>query len=483
MVNKTFVDRIVAAQNTGKEVKFYTQDALSSGTEYEFTPSGLADYMRDELRFPKVSGAPSIGPKFAILGDSITEFCSGNRLPPLSNPIQIWRNDGYAAWLRILSNQRVNLSTASNFGVSGDRLDQMLVRVPTIVAAKFDYCIVEGGTNDITQGTSFDSMIATWKQIVNTLIDGGVIPIVTPIIPRGDAVTSTQILKQLRYNNYVQEYALANGLIFVNWNKYLLDMTSATNAPLSGMLRSDNIHPAIPGGYWMGKALADEINLILPTRETSMVHGPSDYYHATDNPTGNLLYTTTTSRGTLAGTGGTATASTGLTYVNNGLAAGWTAIRGTATSTCTQTLSKENKTISGERQVIQIAAGSDGGSDEIYNFRFSPSLSDVAAGEWIYGEATIEVSAAPTRVRSLEFYLFENRPSNAQTSVDNGSNDSLSGFLPATTWSGTFRTEPIQRQSDTTSLQANIRVRLNASGSTAGITIKVGDMAVRKIVT
>jgi lysophospholipase L1-like esterase len=439
--------------------------------------------MRDELKFPKVPKPPSIGPKFAILGDSITEYCSGSRLPPLSSPIQIWRNDGYAAWLRILSNQRVNLPISNNYGVAGDTLAQILVRVPTIIASDVDYCVVEGGTNDITLGTSYSSMVSTWISIVTQLRDGGVIPIVTPIIPRGDAVTTEQILKQLRFNNYVQEYALANGLIFVNWNKYLLDQTSATNAPLSGMLRSDNIHPGIPGGFWMGKALADELNLILPTRETSMVHGPSDYYHATYNPTGNLLYTTTTSRGTMAGTGGTATANTGLTYVNNGLAAGWTALRGTSTSTCTETLSKEAKTISGERQVIQIAAGNDGGSDEVYNLRFSPSLTDIVEGDWFYGEATIEVSAAPTRVRSLEFYLFENRPSNAQTSIDNGSNDSLSGFLPAQTWTGTFRTEPIQRQSDTTAIQANIRARLNASGSTAGITIKVGDMAVRKIIT
>lgn len=427
----------------------------------------------------------AVGPKLAAIGDSITEYCSGDRSPPLSNPIRIWRNDGYLAWLRILSKQRVNVPVEYNFGVAGDRLDQIRARVNSVIGAAPDYCVVEGGTNDITQGRTFAQMRDDWLAIVTRMKDIGITPIVTPIIPRGDSVTATQILQQLRFNNFVAEYAYANrGFIFVNWNQYLLDQASASNGAIAGMLRSDNIHPAISGGYWMGYAMNEALAPLMPLQGTNMVHGPSDYYDATSNPTGNLLYSSTTSRGTVAGTGGTATASSGLTYVNNGLAAGWTLIRGTATSTCTVTLSKENPRTdrpSGERQVIQIAAQSGGGSDEVYNFRFAPSLPDISEGDWFYGEAMIEVTANPANVRSLEFYLLENRPSNAQTAIDNGSNDSLSGFLPETVWAGVFRTPPIQRQSDTTSLQANIRARLNATSGAASITFKVGDMAVRKV--
>lgn len=481
--------RLFTIHNSGEGAELLTvRDTL--GTTLALVPQGqFATLQRIGNSWSikeETARAPFIRPKFALLGDSISEFCSGQRLPPLSSPISIWRNDGYAAWLRILSGQRINLPLENNFGVSGDRLDQMLARLSSVLNSNAGYCIVQGGTNDITQGTAFASMVTTWKQIVSRLRGRGIAPICVPIPPRGDALTSTQILTQLRFNNYIQEYCYANNLIFVQWDKYLLDMASASNAPISGMTRSDNIHPAISGGYYMGKALNDTLSALLAPLETHMVYGPSDYYHATDNPTGNLCYNTTTSRGTLAGTGGTQTASTGLTYAGTGLAAGWTAVRGTATSTCTETLSKENPRtdagrLSGERQIIQIAANGDGGADEVYNFRFSPSLSDVAQGDYFYGEAAIEVTAAPTRCRSLEFYLFENRPSDAQTSIDNGSNDSLSGFLPAVTWSGVFRTPPIQRQSDTTAIQANIRARMNASGSAASITIKVGDMAVRKI--
>jgi len=45
MANKTIADRVVRAANVGREAKFYSDDALSSGTEYEFTPDGLASYI------------------------------------------------------------------------------------------------------------------------------------------------------------------------------------------------------------------------------------------------------------------------------------------------------------------------------------------------------------------------------------------------------------------------------------------------------
>ena len=46
MANKTIADRIVAAKDTGEEAKFHATDATSSGTEYEFTPEGLASYLQ-----------------------------------------------------------------------------------------------------------------------------------------------------------------------------------------------------------------------------------------------------------------------------------------------------------------------------------------------------------------------------------------------------------------------------------------------------
>lgn len=46
MTNRTIADRINTAINTGKEAKFYgTDDLLGTGTEYDFTHTGLASYI------------------------------------------------------------------------------------------------------------------------------------------------------------------------------------------------------------------------------------------------------------------------------------------------------------------------------------------------------------------------------------------------------------------------------------------------------
>jgi hypothetical protein len=45
MSNKTIADRLDEAKGTGKEAKFYATDATSTGTEYEFTPSGLTTFI------------------------------------------------------------------------------------------------------------------------------------------------------------------------------------------------------------------------------------------------------------------------------------------------------------------------------------------------------------------------------------------------------------------------------------------------------
>lgn len=44
MANKTIADRVVEAAGTGVEAKFFSTDSTSSGTEYDFSPSGLTSY-------------------------------------------------------------------------------------------------------------------------------------------------------------------------------------------------------------------------------------------------------------------------------------------------------------------------------------------------------------------------------------------------------------------------------------------------------
>ncbi|NTJ51381.1 hypothetical protein G6K93_30620 [Agrobacterium rhizogenes] len=423
------------------------------------------------------------GPLFAIFGTSITRQNSISTLPPNNFPAQAWFSDGYASWLRVLSGQRINLPASMNFGVSGNTFAQMLARIGDVINAQPQYCVVEGGTNDFPINT-FATIQNNWLSIVSQLLAANIQLIIVPAPPRGDGVlTTAQVRLQQRFYNFQREYCRSKpGIVFCDYIGTWADQTSSISAPLPGRTRPDNVHPAAIGAYHIGRALADIISQIFPPSPTVMLPA-ADIYDAANNPTGNILYTGSSNLGILAGTGGTTVASPGLTYVNNGYAAGATFVRDNATSPCVVTLSKENPRVdtgrlSGERQVTQIVASSGGGADEVYSHRWQISLGDVAAGDWYYAECSVEISGAPVNVNSLEIFLNEFRPSNSQASLDMMLN-SVTTKLPNVAWSGVLRTEKIQRQSDTLAIQVNIRARLDTT-SAASITFKMGDVVIRK---
>ena len=463
------------------------QQSLGDQLSYLGFTSELAGVLKSNIGNGKT-------PVVAIYGTSVTDQNSKNVPNDQASPGRAWYTDGYATWLRILTSQRIDLNPNNDFGVSGDTFAMMYARIGNVLASKADFCIVEGGPNDIPNLVTDDDykeMRRDWEKIVTLLRQKGMTPIILPPTARSGAVlTASQIRFQQQLYNYQREFCRKNaGYLFCDYLGYWLDQTSVSSVPLAGMVKADNLHPTAIGAYYMGKALADLINPLLPPLPTNVLPN-ADIFNATDNFTGNLLYSSGLNRGILLGTGGTETANANLTYTGGGtgggLAAGMTFLRGTATSVCTVTNTKENPRTdagraSGERQVIQIAASTGGGADEVYNLRFTPALADVAAGEWYYGECSMEVSVAPTNVMALEFYVLETRPSNSQTSIDLALNSSLAGVLPTVTWSGVMRTPPIKRTSDASALQINIRARLKTDAGAAGITFKVGDLALRKV--
>jgi hypothetical protein len=459
------------------------------------SPTGLSSLSRGKSINDWVARIGMPGTTVSIMGTSHTAQCSRNIQPPSASPSRAYMSDGYATWLRILTNQRINLPVEYNFGVSGSTFYDMntAARYNPVIAAAAAVTIVEGGSNDIPNLVTNSDFVNLWNTITDLYKRlRGECPttvIILPCQPRaGSVLTAAQVKFQQRLYNLQREFCMkyGSGFLFADYLGTWLDQTSATSAPLASMVKADNLHETVIGAFWEGKALADLVNQMLPPRPTHVLPN-ADIYDSTSNPTGNLLYSGATNYGLLAGTGGTQTANANLTYSGNS-SAGSTFVRGTATSVCTVTLTKENPRTdagraSGERQIIQIASAGSGGADEVYNFRFTPALADVQAGDWYYGEAQIEVTGAPTNVSALEYYLLETRPSNSQTAIDGAMNSSLAGVMPSVTWSGVLRTPPIQRTSDATALQSNIRARLKADVGAAGITCNVGDVAVRKVDT
>lgn len=430
------------------------------------------------------------GPKFAMFGTSITAQNTYNVLPPNNNPARVWYADGYATWARILTGQRINLSIDDNYGVNGNSFAQMLARIGDVIAADADYIFTEGGTNNfptLTNEASYQTMVSEWVEIVTTLKESGAVPVVIPAPTRNAGVlTTAQLQMQLRFYNFQREFCRNNqGYLFCDYYGSWIDQASAVSAPIAGRVRSaDGVHPNSNGAFYIGKALADLLNPILPPRPTNFMTA-SDIYNATTNPTGQLLISGTTNLGMLAGTGGVQQANAGLTYAGGGFANLNFFQRLSATSTATVTHNKENPRtdpgrMSGERQIVQIAANAGGGADEVYTFLYTMALPNFANGDWYYAEASIEVTGAPVNVNSLELHLIETRSAQTQFATDLALPATTPGFLPPELWSGVMRTTPIQKQSNATAIQLYLRARLNATQA-ASITFKVGDVVVRKV--
>jgi len=56
----TIADRVSAAKDTGKEVIFFADESANTGTEYEFTPAGIADYLVAEEDFSTAAQGAAI---------------------------------------------------------------------------------------------------------------------------------------------------------------------------------------------------------------------------------------------------------------------------------------------------------------------------------------------------------------------------------------------------------------------------------------
>lgn len=430
----------------------------------------------------------------AAVGTSFEDGASRDTPPPATNPTRAFFNDGWLSWLRILTNQRVNLPAEYVLGASGTSWNTPDTGITAQVDAvcrlypKPTYCIVGGVPNDIG-ARSFADIRTDWTAGIEKLIANGITPVTVTTLPRGSAsLSAAQLGVLLQMNRHIVDYSRLRGIDVIDAWRLMADQASTSSNALAGMIKtSDNLHPSTIGAFQWGKAAAAVFNRILSDRWDHFL-AAADIFNATTNKTGNLLFSGSANYGLMAGTGGSQTASTGLTH-SGSLAAGVTAVR-SGSSTCAWTHAKENPRTdagrsSGERQVETIAANSGGGGDEVYNLRFSPAFANFAPGDVVEAMCSIEAHQAPARATALELYLLETRPgaNTSYTAIEGALQSSLSGFLPAETWSGVLRAPPIRIEDDATAVALNIRARLDASAAAASIGFKVGDVSLRKIIS
>lgn len=425
-------------------------------------------------------------PTFGAIGDSQTDQNSRFIEPPLATPSSAWFSDGPLAEFRSQSGQAIFFPLENEKGVSADTLQMMLARAPASIQVKYKphVMVVMGGANNMPTADTLETMIAVWKELVTFYRNQGITVVVLPVPPRAAGVlTQPQIDKQIAFNNFLREYcALNTGFFFIDYLAYVTDPATVytTNQPLANMVKADNLHPANGMAYWIGRAMVEQLGSFLPPY-IPLYTTAADAYSPT-NYSGSLLRNGSVSYSPMLGTGGTHTPSSGFTSSGD-LAPGFTSIKSGGTGTAVVTTSKRARSDgkAGEEQVVQVVFSAAGGADEIISLRATPNINDVLPGEKFYAECYIELVTTPVNIRALELYLLETRPSNSQTAIDGAYNSTLSLLLPPVRTKKILRTPVITRQSDSTALQVNIRVRQDTTSGSSSVTYAITDYAVRKV--
>jgi GDSL-like Lipase/Acylhydrolase family len=118
-----------------------------------------------EMRAPILAAFPPKG-QIAMVGDSLTEL---------------------APWSGIFPDADI-----ANYGISGDTVDGVVARVPSILASRAKKVFVMIGINDLRKGQSVSSIIPTYRKLVEALGGDGAQVFVERSAPptRNDASSS-----------------------------------------------------------------------------------------------------------------------------------------------------------------------------------------------------------------------------------------------------------------------------------------------------
>lgn len=192
------------------------------------------------------SSARVSGRVVAWSGDSITNGSQASNAG----------NTSFRAMVPKLSGMhRVASVTGSiNGGTAGDRSDQLLARVPSIIAQGPQSAFVLIGTNDANQAVTLTTFASNVAAIVALYQKAGIPVAVGTVPPRASTATAavTQLIRQ--YNLWLRLWAPTVGVPLVDTFAALVDTSTGY---LSATYDSgDGIHPNDAGHLALAKAVA-----------------------------------------------------------------------------------------------------------------------------------------------------------------------------------------------------------------------------------
>lgn len=216
----------------------------------------------------------------AAIGDSIASYATSDG--------KGWANRGFLTWVRRYCGSRVNIPASNVFATAGFTIQAVInTWLAPCIAARPDFVIVHVGTNSIGEGTTAN-LQAQYQYLYDALTNAGIIAIIHPILVTHSAFAwaGDDLLQVCALNSFTENYCRNNlKAIYSNVNPLLTDYATGNGITADFY---DGLHPTLIGAMKIGRNDAEIINQFAANIDDrgSMA---GDIYHATQNPSGNLL--------------------------------------------------------------------------------------------------------------------------------------------------------------------------------------------------
>ncbi|MGQ4272491.1 SGNH/GDSL hydrolase family protein [Terrihabitans sp. B22-R8] len=393
-------------------------------------------------------------PTIAALGDSITAM--GGSF--VANRVKNAR--GFTTWMTMLGGQRFWMPDEFNFGISGQRTDQMLERLPAVLAARPSVCVVLAGTNDILPisgrpGLTPQNSLSNLQQIFDGLQAVGIVVIALPPLPRSDTPFNAD--DRRGHVRQIREFIRAQHYLRRNFHVVDCAMTlgdAVTGGPKTNpIVMPDLLHPNCHGAYLIGAEIEKVLRTLQPTARVPLADA-TDLYHPTLNPRGNLF-----PNGLMLGTGGqigggaTGVIADGVKSTN-ALPAGVSAI-----------FSKEPRDEGGEWQVLELSGSitNNAAPTRINIWPVAQFNGSVQPGDVVEAFCEFKVDAGAKGVCCTSLVQYLTGGTASKFAADNFG-QGADPLIPPVAHGGTMRT-PRLAKTDSTYAGAGIEVCVQATPS------------------
>ena len=313
-------------------------------------------------------------------------------------------------WANALLGQRMTIG--DTFGVSGDRTDQFLARLPAAIATGAGLLYVQGGINNIgavASGTpaftythavtgevvTIDTVAAVamrdLRQIADSARRAGMTVVIENEVGGSSLATAEKIGALNSLRAMLADYGAQTPGVHVHDAYAVVMQPAATTPTFRAGYAYDGIHATGRGAYWHGRSLATLLDRLVPPRSVLSRGAIDTPANGRRQLLANHLFTATT--GGTAGNG-----------VTGDVPANWTAaVSANAGSAALSSVANMDGVGNGVRAAIDFtAAGS---------FRLEQALggtsggqyhANLRAGDEVEGFALVEIVGTPANLAAVQ---------------------------------------------------------------------------------